>query len=65
MRALALQMDEGLGSHVEEFAKELHIETASSNAEGDGDGECEDGDDDVDEDNTQNYDEAQDEPMSP
>ena len=63
LRALALQMDEGLGSHVEEFAKELHTEGNSSNAEGEGDGD--DGDDDVvDEDETA-YDENQDEPTSP
>ncbi len=61
LRALALQMDEGLGSHVEEFAKELHTES-TSNTEGEGEGE--DGEDDL-EDDDGGYEENQDEPTSP
>jgi hypothetical protein len=59
LRALALQMDEGLGSHVEEFAKELHTEANSSNAEGEGDGEDAEGDDEIADEDDTGCDEAQ------
>ncbi len=62
LRDLALELDEGLGEHVEEFARELHTESGGDGDEGgrspgnsskfgdeddDDEGICEDDDDDA------------------
>jgi hypothetical protein len=47
LQALARELDEGLGSHVEEFARELDGDgnvLGDADGEGDGDGDC-DGED--------------------
>ncbi len=51
LRELAMQMDEGLGSHVEEFAREMHTEAdgAPGSPGADNEEDDEDGGDDDDE----------------
>ena len=45
-----MQMDEGLGSHVEEFAREMHAESDTPGSPGaDNEEDDEDGEDDEDE----------------
>ena len=58
LRDLAMELDEGLGEHVEEFARELHIESFDGGEEGGGRSpgnsskfdECEGDEDDEDDD---------------